>query len=431
MSTIVTEAQTAANQVSTVSTNAVAGAANAQAVADAASSAVATASAPGPVAAAAAQAIADAASAEVTVTAQEAADTAAAAVTQAANDAANAAAPVTRARLSVGGLMLEAASEGVWGNQLRVRVDHDVAEADLFNLSIRDGVSGDIEVIRNLSVATDHPRRVDNVLANSSMLLRTFGSLPGTRPAASPNPTPGTDPFAPATSTGVSVMASDGNTLTAADYLGNETRKEGLYALEDADIFNLLCIPPYTETTDVENSVWAAAAAYCEKRRAMLLVDSPSSWNTPALAISGINSGVGTRSRNAALFFPRLRQPNLLRDNQMETFAASGAIAGTIARTDSERGIWKAPAGLDASLRGVPQLAVPLTDAENGQLNPLGINCLRSIPPAGRIIWGARTLQGDDRLASEWKYIPVRRTALYIEESLYRGLKWVVFEPND
>ncbi len=93
--------------------------------------------------------------------------------------------------------------------------------------------------------------------------------------------------------------------------------------------------------------------------------------------------------------------------------------------------MWKAPAGLDASLVGVQQLRVKLTDAENGELNQLGINCLRTFPAAGHVVWGARTLQGADRLASEWKYIPVRRTALYIEESLFRGTQWVVFEPND
>ena len=106
-------------------------------------------------------------------------------------------------------------------------------------------------------------------------------------------------------------------------------------------------------------------------------------------------------------------------------------MAGIFSRTDTQRGVWKAPAGLDATLVGVPQLSVPLTDPENGELNPLGVNCLRAMPAAGRVVWGARTLQGDDRLASEWKYIPVRRTALYIEESLYRGTQWVVFEPND
>jgi uncharacterized protein len=142
-------------------------------------------------------------------------------------------------------------------------------------------------------------------------------------------------------------------------------------------------------------------------------------------------SGVGTNSKNSALFFPRLKQPNPLRDNQLEDFVPCGAVAGIFARTDNTRGVWKAPAGLDATLVGVPQLSVPLTDAENGELNPLGINCLRAMPAAGRVVWGSRTLQGDDRLASEWKYIPVRRTALFIEESLYRGTQWVVFEPND
>ena len=106
-------------------------------------------------------------------------------------------------------------------------------------------------------------------------------------------------------------------------------------------------------------------------------------------------------------------------------------MAGIFARTDTQRGVWKAPAGLDASLNGVPELSIPLTDAENGQLNPLGINCLRSFPVFGRVVWGSRTLRGADQLASEWKYIPVRRTALFIEETLYRGTQWVVFEPND
>jgi phage tail sheath protein FI len=176
--------------------------------------------------------------------------------------------------------------------------------------------------------------------------------------------------------------------------------------------------------------VITAAAKYCEDRRAMLLVDAPGEWDSVADALTGV-AGVGTRSKNAALFFPRLRRPNPLRDNQVEDFAPSGAVAGVFARTDASRGVWKAPAGLEATLVGVPQLSVPLTDAENGQLNPLGVNCLRAMPAVGPVVWGARTLQGDDRLASEWKYVPVRRLSLYIEESLYRGTQWAVFEPND
>jgi phage tail sheath protein FI len=167
----------------------------------------------------------------------------------------------------------------------------------------------------------------------------------------------------------------------------------------------------------------------------MLLVDPPSAWTSKDTAKAQFTDPnqdfVGTRSKNAALFFPRLKQPNPLRDNQIEEFAPCGAVAGIFSRTDAQRGVWKAPAGLEANLVGVPQLSVSLTDDENGELNPLGVNCLRSFPVSGRVVWGARTLQGADRLASEWKYVPVRRLALFIEESLYRGTQWVVFEPND
>ena len=106
-------------------------------------------------------------------------------------------------------------------------------------------------------------------------------------------------------------------------------------------------------------------------------------------------------------------------------------MAGLFARTDTERGVWKAPAGIDATIRGSSGLRVPLTDGENGELNPLAINCLRQFRNVGRVAWGARTMRGADALSDEYKYIPVRRLALFIEETLFRGTKWVVFEPND
>jgi phage tail sheath protein FI len=405
-------------------------------VAQAAQDAVAAAGAAGDAAMAAATAVAAAATGSVAtaVALTDVRDAAQAAVAGAVLDAANAAAPVTRARIALaGGLELEAANEGAWGNNLRARVDHDVpgGAGDLFNLSLRDDATGQVEVFRNLSVEATHARRVDLVLANQSTLGRGFGPLPDTRPAANAVVPPGGDPFADANSTTVTTTASDGVVLSGSDYTGSLADKEGIYALEDADIFNLLCIPPYAPGTDVESVVWTEAAAYCEAQRAILIVDAPTSWGTVAQAISGLAAGLGTNSRNAALYFPRVLQPNSLRDNQIEAFAPCGAVAGAIAATDSRVGVWKAPAGQSALLRGASGLSVPLTDAQNGQLNPLGINCLRSMPAAGRVIWGARTMQGDDRLASEWKYLPVRRTALFIEESLYRGLQWVVFEPND
>jgi uncharacterized protein len=233
----------------------------------------------------------------------------------------------------------------------------------------------------------------------------------------------------------VTSLGSNGGALAQADIVGSEAGKTGMYALEKADLFNLLVIPPYLATGDVETALWPLAADYCQKRRAMLLIDPLSSWTDKDKARKGVTVDLGasnfTTSKNAALYFPRIMRSNPFHDNMLEAFAPSGAVAGVFARTDASRGVWKAPAGLEATLTGVVDLSVPLTDPENGELNPLGINCLRIRPAVGPTVWGARTRQGDDRLASEWKYVPVRRLALYLEESLYRGLQWVVFEPND
>ena len=362
-------------------------------------------------------------------------------------DTGNANAPLT-----VDTLSLTAASPGAWGNKLRARVDHNTrplllgeAADSLFNLAVRDDGTGQVELFRNLSITPGHSRQADKVLLNESQLVRAT-ALPATRPAAHPDPQSRQDVWGdntPATNSKVAdadQVADVALPLELNDFTGpsKQADKKGLYALRKADLFNILCIPPYLDTGDVDPDLVSEAADYCEHRRAMLLVDPRSDWDTVAQVIgdptanppTGI-AAVGTNSKNAAIFFPRLKQPNPFHDNQIEDFVPCGAVAGIFARTDVARGIWKAPAGLEATLVGVPQLSVPLTDAENGQLNPLGVNCLRAMPAVGRVVWGSRTLQGDDRLASEWKYIPVRRLALFLEESLYRGTQWVVFEPND
>ncbi|MFN2183316.1 MAG: phage tail sheath family protein [Anaerolineae bacterium] len=342
-------------------------------------------------------------------------------------------------------LAFEAKYPGAWGNSLCVRitdVDRKVKKdlADkykvdpdaLFNVIVHDKGIGVTETFLNVTVV-DGPRRLDNVLERESELVSLSGALPAQWPSAHADPRPGKtawdDPIA--YETVMEGRVDDGLALTSAEFTGHEAAKEGLYALEHADIFNLLCIPPYTQDDDVESTVLAAAATYCEKRRAMLLLDPPATWVGKDKAKEEFPTVPGVSSPNAAIFFPRIKAPNPLRENQAEAFAPCGTVAGIFARTDATRGVWKAPAGLDATLRGVTGLTVPLTDAENGELNPLGINCLRQVPAAGYVVWGARTTVGNDQLASQWKYIPVRRTALYIEESLYRGTQWAVFEPND
>ncbi|MGN6105679.1 MAG: phage tail sheath family protein, partial [Kofleriaceae bacterium] len=176
----------------------------------------------------------------------------------------------------------------------------------------------------------------------------------------------------------------------------------------------------------------SAAVAYCEARRAFLLVDIPATINTPQAVQDWVDANAATiRSKNTAIYFPRLHVPDPTAELRLRSIGASGTVAGIYARTDTDRGVWKAPAGVDAVLRGVGALDYQLTDLENGVLNPLGIDCLRSFPVYGQVAWGARTGVGADAMASEWKYVPVRRLALMIEESLFRGTKWVVFEPND
>ncbi len=235
------------------------------------------------------------------------------------------------------------------------------------------------------------------------------------------------------------VEGRDGVTPNAADLIGNLSSKTGIYALEDVDLFNLLCVPrtavvdgsPDALTPVQASAVITVAETYCEERRAFFLMDTPVGVDTPQEIKNWLAGNPTLRHRNAALFYPRVRVPDPLDDFRLRAFGPSGTIAGLCARTDASRGVWKSPGGTEASLRNVSELDYVLTDAENGVLNPLAINCLRTFPVYGHISWGARTLAGADQQASEWKYIPVRRLALFLEESLYRGTKWVVFEPND
>ncbi|WP_141340268.1 phage tail sheath C-terminal domain-containing protein [Bradyrhizobium sp. USDA 3458] len=222
------------------------------------------------------------------------------------------------------------------------------------------------------------------------------------------------------------VPGAEGTIPTAVELAGSRAAKTGMFALEDVDLFNILMFPNQSEP-----ALLAGAIVYAEERRAFVLLDLPARIDTLDEATSWLNANGDLRHRNAAAYFPRARFADPLQNNRVRSFANSGALAGLYARIDGTRGVWKAPAGIEAGLRGARGLDYILTDLENGVINPLGLNALRLFPSFGPIAWGARTLVGSDALASEWKYVPVRRLALFIEESLYRGTQWVVFEPND
>jgi phage tail sheath protein FI len=358
----------------------------------------------------------------------------------------------SKAAIAITNLPLEAASAGLWGNTLRARIDYQVsdeiatryglAKTDLFNLTVYDTASKAQETFLNVT-AKESPRRVDRVLKSSSSLVRVAASLvlPATTiPAKHDAAEAGKTVWeSDKSSTGVATdaQAVDSAALGLNEYKGDTNLKTGMYALKKADLFNLLCIPPDVRDGDTLATVYQEALKMCVDRRAMLIVDPPAAWssagsitqqNNKALTDLGLN---GDAARHAALFFPRVQEADPARQGQIDSFTPCGLVAGVMARTDVQRGVWKAPAGLDAALNGVAGLTVPLTDPENGMLNPLGVNCLRTFPLIGSVVWGSRTLRGADLLADEYKYIPVRRLALYIEESLFRGTQWVVFEPND
>ncbi|HVX67232.1 MAG TPA: phage tail sheath C-terminal domain-containing protein [Bryobacteraceae bacterium] len=227
----------------------------------------------------------------------------------------------------------------------------------------------------------------------------------------------------------------DGDPPSAAALRGVRANKTGMYALEDVSLFNILCFPRAAEIalTDAPGmrSVYAEAEPYCQERRAFLIIDIPQTANTLDAIQTWLTQNESLRDRNAAAYFPRVRIPDPLNQNRLRSVGASGTMAGLYAATDAARGVWKAPAGIDVRLRNVQDLDYILTDRENGAINPLGMNALRNFPIIGNVSWGARTLDGADALASEWKYIPVRRLALFLEESLFRGTKFAVFEPND
>jgi len=342
-------------------------------------------------------------------------------------------------------LLLEAANEGTWGRSLVVTIERLAAGSTLDSIAATLGVPSNsvftlrvvfgntVEIHRHVTLAASS-RRYDQVLATESRLVR----------ARTPVRTDTNATNLPLVSTVDQTTGRDSDFLSQTvpgSYFptNNETDKTGVRSLEKTDIFNILCIPPDKRDAvgwgNTGAAVFTEALKYCVDRRAMLVIDPP------AATASGIGDQVrtflaglglnGTFTRNAVLYFPRVLEADPLAGGTVVAFFQCGVVAGVMARTDGSRGVWKAPAGIDANISGTQGLEVNITDGDNGQINPIGVNALRTFPIVGSVVWGARTLRGADAVADDYKYLPVRRTALFIEESLVRGTKFAVFEPND
>lgn len=350
--------------------------------------------------------------------------------------------PATPATFALAsGHVFLAADPGSWGMNLRVVVEDDPdmpGVGSCFALHVFDdpalrgdsrglGGSGASELHTGLGVDPAGARYAADVLARESALLRAGDDLPNTAPVRGIVHADGISP-------GDTPSGLDGGAIGYADVAAddNAAAGTGLYALAHGEPFNLLCIPPFApDVADNGIATWTAASHLCRERHALLLVDAHADWDVADMR-ARIGDFAALDRAHAALYFPRIVAPDPHQPGSDAVYAPCGAVAGVIARIDASRGVWKAPAGLDAMLRGITGLAIagqvrPLTDFENHELGPLGVNCLREFAGIGYIVWGARTLDRD----SDWKYVPVRRTALYIGESLRLGLRWAVFEPND
>jgi len=336
---------------------------------------------------------------------------------------------------SGGSLTLFANNPGAWGNNLRVTVTGITGSPTRFGLLVQMAQpSGQLTVLEsyvNLSVTPTDPLYAVTVIDNDSNYISFINPATGLPvvPTAAPAPTPVNAPIALG-------GGADGSVLTPAsdqnfEIVMTSVATAGVFLLDRVDIFNLLCVPAETDAPTIQT-----LQEYCAKKRAFYIVDSWELSTTSKLIQSGpvgstTGSLTGQYSSNSAFYFPWVQAPDPLFGNRPTLFPPCGFVAGIYAATDASRNVWKAPAGINASLTGVLGLATNLTDLENGQLNIQAINCLREFKVYGDVVWGARTLQGNDQAGSEWKYVPIRRLALFLESSLYDGTQWVVFEPND
>ncbi len=321
-------------------------------------------------------------------------------------------------------LRVLAANEGIWGDNLQVEIKVQGAN---FNLTVTEylterGVTRRLGqenyVGLNLEGPADNGYAVE--VCNGQSTLFSLDYIGPLVPGAYPDEVSGKF-----LSGGDDGGIADASQLTGAD--------GALMALEDIEpfIFNLLCLPAVGNMPGGQASVAIAnSQAYCAKKRAFFIVDIPADIDTTEKMLGWVDDHGNAEAYHMAVYFPRLVIPDPLQDFRPRNVGPSGTMAGIYARTDTQRGVWKAPAGINAVLQGA-EVVRTITDDKNGLLNPRGVNALRSFPIYGNISWGARTLAGADALSSEWKYINVRRLFNFIEESLFQSMKWAVFEPNN
>ena len=192
--------------------------------------------------------------------------------------------------------------------------------------------------------------------------------------------------------------------------------------LNDIDDINLIAVPGIGTQSMVD-----FASSYCRNRLDCFYIADVSREIDTITELEQFVYTLRNKSSYSALYYPWL-QINDTKNRTVNEAPPSGAIAGIYARTDNSIGIWKAPAGPHSTINGITGIAHSISNKEQDLLNPMGVNVIRDFPKQGTLIWGSRTLT---RVKPDYKYIPVRRMAIYIEQSIRQNIQWAVFEPND
>lgn len=344
--------------------------------------------------------------------------------------------PIARATMltaaGTAAIALRANNAGQWGNNLRVgAAANPNGGFDLLIAEFQGTQRLQAEAYRGLNVIPGDPNNVATVVnAGSRLVVITAASAP-------PAPVAGEDLDGLELEDMLALTGGQDGVLPGDPAWAGEAIAAFQAAIPafdriDPEVFNLMIIPEAPAMADLGIGVYAEAAAYCDDNLAFLLVDNPRLNNGPDTILGWpIAELLGSDlARSAALCFPQVLRSDPLNQGRMRQIPASGSIAGLYARIDGQRGVWKTPAGAEASLAGLLP-SVQLTDLQQGRLNQRGLNVIRAFPNIGTVNWGGRTLAGADALASEWKYVSVMRTALFLKRSLKTSLNWVVFEPND
>ncbi len=329
-----------------------------------------------------------------------------------------AASDATAATAGTGAMRLLAASPGAWGNRLRINLVKRRGLSQRFRIDVREGNARSpvVERYDDLSLASGDARHAPTLINAASTRLRIDAV---------------DDPVGAASISSQAIVlagGSDGAVLVAGrdDFRTTLMKRfEAGGPIAAIDRFDLLCVPGESSP-----ATQVFLQAECAARGACYVADCDPNATLASLARGPDVSLQGTSADHAAMYAPWVLAADATQGGMVRPFPPCGFVAGICARTDAALGVWKAPGGAGAQLIGSAGLALAIDDAHNDAINRAGINCLRHFPATGDVVWGARTMAGSDAQNSQWKYVPVRRLALFIEASIARGLQWAVFEPN-